>query len=59
MSQKPTISPRFAAALFIAAGVMWCAAAWLGDETAFYGIGAMFVILGLTTLARARKGVAS
>ena len=59
MSRKPTLTPQFAAGLFIAAGVMWCVAAWMGDQAAFYGIGAMFVILGLANLARARKGRAS
>ena len=56
MSDKPTISPRLGAALFIAAGAMWCAAAWLGDQLAFYGVGAMFVILGLANLSRQGKG---
>lgn len=59
MSHQPTLTPQIAAGLFIAAGAMWCAAAWLGDEAAFYGIGAMFVLIGLGNLARARKGRAS
>lgn len=59
MSKTSTISPKLAAGLFIAAGVMWCAAAWMGDQVAFYGVGAMFVILGLANLARARKAARS
>jgi len=55
MSQKLIRSPKFAGALFIAGGVMWFAAAWLGDQPIFYGIGAMFVLLGIANLARARK----
>ena len=55
MSGQPTISPRLGAALFIAAGAMWCAAAWLSDQLAFYGVGAMFVILGLANLSRQGK----
>jgi hypothetical protein len=55
MSQKRTVSPKLAAGLFIAAGVMWCVAGWMGGQAAFYAIGALFVILGLANLARARK----
>lgn len=59
MSHKPTLSPQVASGLFIAAGAMWCLAAWMGKEAAFYGVGAMFVLLGIANLARARRGGAS
>jgi len=59
MSQNLLRSPQFAGALFIAGGVMWFAAAWLGEQAAFYGVGVMFVLLGIANLVRARKGRAS
>ncbi|HWQ85530.1 hypothetical protein [Brevundimonas sp.] len=56
MTERRIISARTGGALFAAAGLLWFAAAWLGDEVAFYGVGVMFVLLGLATFARSRKG---
>ena len=55
MTGRGIISPRTGGVLFIMAGLLWFAAAWLGDEVAFYGVGVMFVLLGLATFARSRK----
>ena len=37
------------------AGVMFLLAAWLGEQIAFAGIGAMFILLGVSAWLTARK----
>ena len=41
--------------LFIASGLMWFLAAWLGEQIAFTRIGIMFLTLGLAAWTKARK----
>jgi len=55
MTKRSTIGSQTSGALFIAAGLLWFLTAWMGEQVAFYGVGTMFVILGLAAFAQARK----
>lgn len=46
---------RLAPALWIGGGVMFFLAAALGKQVAFAGVGALFVLLGVAAMIRARK----
>jgi uncharacterized membrane protein HdeD (DUF308 family) len=52
MASKPI--PYLAGILFLVAGVLFFVAAALGKQTAYYGIGAAFIVLGVGGLAKAR-----
>ncbi|MDY6923320.1 MAG: hypothetical protein SWI22_05090 [Pseudomonadota bacterium] len=55
MSERKLSDSRVSGVLLMAAGAMWFLAAWLGDQIAFYGVGAMFVMLGVAAMSRARR----
>ncbi len=50
------LSPRLAAGLYIAAGVMFIAGALASQRIAFSGVGVAFIALGVVMLVRQRKG---
>lgn len=54
MSSKG-LSPRLAAGMYIAAGVLFVVGALASGRIAFSGVGIAFVALGAVMLARQRK----
>ena len=44
-----------AGALFLASGIAWMSAASIGQQPAWYGVGAAFIAIGASFLARARR----
>lgn len=51
----PTPRPRIAGALFLAGGIAWMGAASIGHQPAWYGVGAAFLAIGISFLARSRR----
>ncbi|WP_425989832.1 hypothetical protein [Brevundimonas sp. TWP2-3-2] len=52
---EPKDIQRLAPMLWGVAGAMFLLAAWLGEQIAFVGIGAMFILLGVSAWLTARK----
>lgn len=52
---SPRIGNSATGPLFIASGIMFAVAGMLGEQLAFYGVGAMFVLLGIAALRRRRS----
>ena len=52
---EPKDIQRLAPMLWSVAGLMFLLAAWLGEQIAFAGIGAMFILLGVSAWLTARK----
>ena len=52
---EPKDIQRLAPMLWGVAGLMFLLAAWLGEQIAFAGIGAMFILLGVTAWLTTRK----
>ncbi|MGV8928211.1 MAG: hypothetical protein ACOH1E_00535 [Brevundimonas sp.] len=55
MTVTPKDINRLAPLLWLAAGLMFCLAAWLGEQIAFVGVGMMFMMLGLAAWLKNRK----
>ncbi|WP_426042490.1 hypothetical protein [Brevundimonas sp. TWP2-3-4b1] len=52
---EPKDIQRLAPMLWGVAGLMFLLAAWLGEQIAFAGIGAMFILLGVSAWLTTRK----
>lgn len=55
MTVQPKTINRAAPYLWLAAGLMFCLSAWLGQQIAFLGVGVMFMLLGLSVWLKNRK----
>ena len=52
---EPKDIQRLAPMLWGVAGLMFLLAAWLGEQFAFAGVGAMFILLGVSAWLTTRK----
>lgn len=52
---EPKDIQRLAPMLWGVAGLMFLLAAWLGEQIAFAGVGAMFILLGVSAWLTTRK----
>ncbi len=52
---EPKDINRMAPLLWGVAGLMFCLAAWMGQQVAFVGIGVMFMLFGVAAWLKARK----
>lgn len=55
MTVEPKDINGLAPLLWLVAGLMFCMAAWLGEQIAFVGVGVMFMMLGLAAWLKNRK----